>query len=49
MLILMFSHGHACEYHDVEFDKLLRALTASDLNKPNLEDMMEWCSVRPDY
>jgi len=27
----MFTHGHACEPHAVEFDKLLRALTAFDL------------------
>jgi len=27
----MFSHGHACEPHAVVFDKLLLALTASDL------------------
>jgi len=31
VLIFMFSHGHACEPHAVEFDKLLRALNASDL------------------
>jgi len=27
----MFSHGHACEPHAVEFDKLLRAVTTSYL------------------
>jgi len=42
VLILMFSHIHACEPHAVDFDKLLRALTASDLNKLGLEDVMEW-------
>jgi len=31
VLIFIFSHGHACEPHAVEFDKLLRAVTASDL------------------
>jgi len=33
VLIFMFSGGHACEPHAVEFNKLLRALTTSDLNK----------------
>ena len=42
VLILMFPHNHACEPHAVEFDKLLRALTTSDLNKPGLEDVIEW-------
>ena len=31
MLFLVLSQHHACEPHVVEFDKLLRALTASDL------------------
>jgi len=37
VLISMFSHSHACKPHAVAFDKLLRALTASDLNKLGLE------------
>jgi len=40
VLILMFSHSHACKAHVVEFDKLLRALTVSDLNKLGF-DVME--------
>jgi len=31
VLIFMFSHCQACEPHAVAFDKLLRALTASNL------------------
>ena len=31
VLIFMFSHGHACKPRTVKFDKLLRALTESDL------------------
>ena len=31
VLIFIFSHGCACEPHAVEFDKHVRALTASDL------------------
>jgi len=46
VLILMFSHSHACEPNAEEFDKLLRALTASDLNKLVLEDVMEWLILR---
>ena len=42
VLSFMFSHSHACEPHAVEFDKFLRALMASDLNKLGLEDVMEW-------
>ena len=36
MLILVFTHSHAFEPHAAVFDKLLRALTASDLNKLGL-------------
>ena len=36
LLICMFSHSHAYESHAAVFDKLLRALTASDLNKLGL-------------
>ena len=32
LILCMLSYCHACEPHAVEFDKLLRALTASDLN-----------------
>jgi len=42
IFIVVLSHHHACEPHAMEFDKLLRASTASDLNKLGLEDMMEW-------
>ena len=51
VLIFIFSHGHACERHVVEFDKLLRALTLPDLNKPGLEDVIEWLMLhmRPDF
>jgi len=42
MFILVLSHDHACEPHVVAFDKLLRALTASDLNKLHHEDVMKW-------
>ena len=30
----------------MEFDKLLTALTASDLNKSGLEDVVEWLMLR---
>ena len=32
MFIIVLSQHYACESHAVEFDKLLRALMASDLN-----------------
>jgi len=42
VLIFIFSHSHACEPHAAAFNELLRALTASDLNKLGLKDVMEW-------
>ena len=46
VLMFMFSHGHACEPCAVEFDKLLHALTMYALDKPGLEDVMEWLMLR---
>ena len=42
LILCMLSYCQACEPHAVEFDKLLRALTASGLNELGLEDVMEW-------
>ena len=42
LILCMFSYCQAYEPHAAVFDKLMRALTASDLNKSGLEDVMEW-------
>jgi len=54
VLVFMFSHGHACEPHAVEFDKLLRDLIAYDwkarvLTSDGVADALSTLAFRKPY